>query len=80
MLLHHEAPGRGANQDSLKMARFRPQAAILQDAAIFHWCKIINKLGKCEDYSMRTLVIDENQGDYSKNNSYFKQIARLFEK
>jgi len=29
---------------------------------------------------MRTLVIDENWGDYSKNNSYFKQIARLFEK
>ena len=27
---------------------------------------------------MKTLVIDENRGDYLKNTSYFKQIARLF--
>ena len=27
---------------------------------------------------MRTLVIDENQGDHLKEFSYFNQIARLF--
>ena len=40
----------------------------------------INKSRKCEGFSMRTLVINENQKVYLRNKAYIQQIGELFQK